>query len=102
MKSKQFENNVKFVKTQFGLQASFSIPEDCDIIIVCTNDGYGLKTVDLKLPHQLYKKRITELQSKLFGDFGEITVIPARSKDYITISEKVWKNVPKRKTKDRP
>ena len=95
MKTRQFQNRVKFVKTHFGLAADFHMPEGCDIIIVCTNNGYGLQPVDLKLPHQLYKKRIKELENTLDEYYGEIVVIPASSKNYITISEKDYKEVPK-------
>jgi hypothetical protein len=58
---------------------------ECDVMVVCVNEGHGLQPVRLLLPYQLYAETIRDLL-KQYPDCDEILCIPAKSKHYV----KVW------------
>lgn len=66
--------------SSFGEIIKFDMPHDCDIVIVCVNNGFGLKPKQLLMPHQIYDKNMRVL----LEEHKEVTLIPARSKDYTT------------------
>lgn len=69
--------------------ADLELPKYCNVIIVCYNQGQGLIPVKVLLPHQLSEEYINEIWKTYVQDayYGEITVIPAKAKHYITIAE---------------
>jgi hypothetical protein len=63
-------------------------PKDAGAVVICVNNGRGLRPIRLLLPHQVYKKDLTELWKKHeLGEYGEIVAIPVRSEEYIRIAE---------------
>lgn len=75
---------LKFVTTPFGLTLDYSTPPDCDVVILCRHD-YELQPFTIRLPHQIY---LHDLQQWLkYTDEHGITIIPAKSSDYIEIQK---------------
>lgn len=77
-------------QTSFGLMLELNEPKDAGAVIICVNNGRGLKPVRLLLPHQVYKADLTELWKKHNLDeygHGEIVAIPVRSEEYIKIAK---------------
>lgn len=70
--------NVKGSK--WGNVYEIAFPPDCNVVIVCSNDGTGLTPLCIRLPHQLY---VAE-----FKDTKGLTLIPANSKHYVYIENK--------------
>ena len=68
----------------FGKWFDIDMPNDCDVIIVCKIAEHGLIPFRILLPAQLYQKDITQLLKKE-TDIKQITIIPARSKDYVDL-----------------
>ena len=63
-------------------------PKDAGAVVICVNNGRGLRPIRLLLPHQVYKKDLTELWKKHeLGEYGEIVAIPVRLEEYIRIAE---------------
>jgi len=86
--TKREKYNVKLVNDKtFGKFFDFrkDIPEGCDVVIVCVNDGTGLKPKKLLLPHQVYLRDINKLLKEAGGCYKQVTVVSARSKDYIDL-----------------
>jgi hypothetical protein len=75
---------VKLTETHFGPMLRVPVGE-CDVMVVCVNEGHGLIPVRLLLPHQLYAENIRDLLKK-YPDCNEILCVPAKSKHYV----KVW------------
>ncbi len=71
------------IPTDFGHMIKLPVPNDCDLIIVCTNNGGGLVPVRLLLPHQLYREDLKKLVEQT--NAREITIIPARSEEYFDV-----------------
>lgn len=70
------------------MSANLREPDNADVVIICKNDGYGLQPLTLLLPHQLYKKDLTEIMRQIGAPYrGEIVAIPAKSKEFITIAK---------------
>jgi hypothetical protein len=69
-----------------GQQALIPMPkyEECNIVIICSNNGSGLRPWRLFLPHQFYESCLQELLDER-PDTRWITVVPARSADYVDI-----------------
>lgn len=67
----------------FGDYCELDIPEDCDLVILAVNKGFGLEPVGISLPHQIYVSKLRELQVK--HNAREIIAIPASSETYISI-----------------
>lgn len=87
MKKNKKPISLKSRRTSFGL--CFLLPLDLkkhDIIVLCSNDGYGLRPISVLLPHQIYKKDLTKI-AKQNPAIKEFVAIPASSNDYITIKE---------------
>ena len=61
--------------TAFGTWIDVEYPSDSDVVIVCSNDGYGLHPERLLLRGQVYMKD--------WKDTPGLTLIPVRSKEYI-------------------
>ena len=80
---------VSFTRTVFGMSANLEVPSDADVVIICKNSGGGLQPITLLLPHQLYRKDLTQIMRDIGGSYhGEVVAIPGRSKEYITVAEK--------------
>ena len=60
---------------------------DCDSVLLCRNSGYGIIPIRMLLPHQIYLKTLEEV-IRDHPDTREITLIPIRSKEYITLATK--------------
>jgi len=54
---------------------------DADVVILATNDGHGLVPRLLCLPHQVYVAKVSKLEKR----YGSVTVIPARSHEYVKL-----------------
>ena len=67
----------------FGDYCELTIPEDCDVVILAVNKGFGLEPVGLFLPHQIYVRKLQDLL--VIHNAKEIVAIPASSKNYIEI-----------------
>ena len=67
----------------FGDQCVLKIPNDCDVVILAYNNGYGLKPISLCLPHQVYVEKIEQLIKE--HQAHEIFAIPFNSDNYISI-----------------
>jgi hypothetical protein len=68
----------------FGRFLAVPFPPECNVMIVCVNEGYGMKPVRVLLPHQLYVESIR----KLIEDYPSarwITCIPANSQHYVDV-----------------
>lgn len=85
---------VNFQQSEFGLmfdaaEVPSKIRNKYDIVILCTNDGTGLKPFRLLLPHQVYKKDLQEVIANYASESGRpldsIFAIPASSEDYYPI-----------------
>lgn len=59
----------------FGPWINLDLPEGADAVIVCENDGRGLKPLSLRLRHQVYMKDVKNVKG--------LTIIPIRSLEYI-------------------
>lgn len=56
-----------------------------DVVIICLNEGGGLKTYELCLIHQVYAERLIELcEGK---NVQQILLIPAKSKNYVPVTK---------------
>ena len=64
------------------------IPVDCDVIVVCRNDGTGLVPFRLLLPYQLQWEDVQQVFQE-FPDTRSLTVIPARACEYVGVIEEV-------------
>lgn len=62
----------------FGDHYQFPVPPGCNIVIVCSNDGTGLRPLRLLLPHQVSVRDWCLTPG--------LTIVPAKSEDYITIN----------------
>ena len=62
----------------FGAWVNVDKPKDSDLVMVCSNEGFGLKPERLLLWHQIYIKS--------WRNTPGLTLIPIRSKEYITLS----------------
>lgn len=75
----------------FGKYVDISdvLPEGASVVVVATNpDGYGLKPRTLLLPHQVYVKDWAEHAIPRSGTLsGRVILIPARSDDYVDITD---------------
>ncbi len=69
-----------------GRQAMIDAPDRCNMMIVCTNNGYGLVPWRLKLLHQLYEADLGEIMKER-PDTKSVVCIPASSDDYVTAWE---------------
>lgn len=67
----------------FGDYCELTIPEDCDVVILAVNKGFGLEPVGLFLPRQIYVRKLQDLL--VMHNAKEIVAIPASSKNYIEI-----------------
>ena len=76
---------VPIIRTSFGGMLKLPMPEDCDVVIFCMNDGTGLVPIRLFLPHQVYAEYLIEMQHAFPG--RTFLAIPAPSKDYIEITK---------------
>jgi len=88
-KRKKF--NVGLYDSHFGkyFRLRNKIPEDCDLIVVCTNDGSGLIPKKVLLPHQLYLKDVNILLKELGVSYHkQVTIIPVRSEECIDLLKK--------------
>jgi len=56
----------------------FTMPEDCNVIILCEASGSGMKPRQVLLPHQLYRKTIEK-----YGN--DVVLVPANCEDYIHV-----------------
>lgn len=82
--ARKVEPLVRRCRTGFGMALIPKIPDDCDVVIVCVNN-FGLHPKLLLLPHQLYERTARELFKEAGGPMPQLTVIPARSKDYVDV-----------------
>ncbi|MFW6145438.1 MAG: hypothetical protein ACOC4Y_01435 [bacterium] len=71
----------------FGKRVDMDIPDWADAVIICYNEGGGLRPFDLCLPHQIYVHKL-ERKLKQLAVPIKITVIPIRSDDYINIAKR--------------
>lgn len=79
----KFTNKVKKIeKTYFGDLVFFDLPDWADCVIICYNK-YGLVPVQLCLPHQVYLKKLINIQEEYKPN--SITIIPVKSDSYINI-----------------
>jgi len=69
-------------KNTFG-EVVYEVQKDEDVVIVCVNDGKGLKPITLLLPHQIYKEDIEKLKEEYPNH--SVICIPAKSSDYTYI-----------------
>ena len=77
-----------FTRTTFGISANLEEPDDADLVIICKNEGGGLIPISIMLPHQLYKKDLSEILREIGSPYhGEVLALPVRSKEYITIAK---------------
>lgn len=67
----------------FGDMCVLEIPQDCDMIVLAVNKGFGLKPVSVKLPHQVYVKELEKMIKEY--DAHEVVAIPYNHADYISI-----------------
>ncbi len=67
----------------FGDMCVFDMPDDCNIVILAVNKGFGLRPVSLCLPGQVYVETIQKLLEE--HQAKEIVAIPASSDNYISI-----------------
>lgn len=78
---------VTLVDTTFGkmlrIRRAHSI---CDVMVVCYNEGRGLKPLQVLLPHQLYEEGVRKILDS-YPDCDEIVCILARGEDYV----RVWR-----------
>lgn len=63
----------------FGRYYEFDMPPGCNVVIVCENNGFGLKPLRVCLPHQVYVKDVKDIKG--------LTIIPACSNHYIEMRE---------------
>ncbi len=61
----------------FGTWIKVGIPNDSDLVMVCSNEGFGLKPERLLMWHQIYVKD--------WKNTPGLTLIPIRSKEYINL-----------------
>ena len=87
---------VKFQRCTFGLVFDASdvpskVRNTYNIVVLCTNNGSGLKPYRLLLPHQIYKKDLQEILAQDAREHGRaidsIVAIPGHSEDYINLWE---------------
>jgi hypothetical protein len=80
------KNNIiiNIEATSFGDIVDFAMPENTTAVILCYNEGYGLRPFDLCLPHQVYVKK---LQKKLKENplIRSFTIIPMNNEHYIGV-----------------
>ncbi len=87
---KLLSSDCKIVKDKtFGDWVGFKNPTayKYDVVIVCLNDGSGLRPKRLYLPHQVYVEDLAKLCEG--ESVRQITLIPARSSEYVKVTE--WK-----------
>jgi hypothetical protein len=84
----KFTNYVSIKSTPpFGLGVEvLDLPENCNVVVLCYNEGYGLKPYALKLPHQIYVKGLKK-KMKENPSIKYFTVIPACSAEYVNLTE---------------
>ena len=74
----------------FGDMCVLELPDDCNMIILAANSGFGLKPVGVYLPHQVYVETLEKIIKE--HDAREIVAIPFNHKNYISIVGDVCKS----------
>jgi hypothetical protein len=67
----------------FGDVCVLKIPEDCDMIVLAVNKGFGLKPISVRLPHQVYVEDLEKMIKEHHAH--EVVAIPFNHKNYISI-----------------
>jgi len=67
-----------------------NMPKECDIVILCVNEGCGLKPVGLSMPHQITVEKLQKIYREVdtSSAYFSFVIIPAKSKDYISIGQR--------------
>ena len=78
-----------FTDTTFGKSVHVPMPDDCNVMVLCVNEGRGLPAVRVLLPHQLYREEIARMATANLN-LKTITCIPARCENYCD----VWERLP--------
>jgi len=88
MKKEKFQYALK-IKRDSTHGDYFKIPltMQADVIIICWNDGTGLRPVQLCLPHQFSISKVEAL-FKEHPTLRQITIIQAKSSHYIDLFKK--------------
>lgn len=81
----KINQSLKVVGSTFGMYLNLEMPEGTDVVILCYNEGTGLRPLSLLLPHQMYVKDLERIFKEIPGA-TEIVAIPAKSSDYITLA----------------
>jgi hypothetical protein len=88
-------------QTHFGKSIRIPMPPDCNVMVVCVNEGYGLMPLRVSLPHQLYESTVKEILAE-HPAARWITCIPARSEDYVDVWESEYEHQSRIKNRKRP
>ena len=65
--------------SEFGDQVIVEYPKDSDLVVLASNEGFGLKPFKLLFFHQIYWKDVKDVEG--------LTLIPIRSSEYINLTE---------------
>lgn len=68
----------------FGRMIDITTPNDCNLIILCGNNGTGHQPFRCLLPHQIYTKDIKE--TFVEESYEAIFALPVNSKDTVFIA----------------
>ena len=75
---------TEIIETDFGPRYKFSVPNRCQAVVLCYNNGSGLRPYNVSLPHQVYVKTV----EKMIAEHPEtkfVTVLPVY-RSYVDIA----------------
>jgi hypothetical protein len=74
--------------TDFGYMVKLKLPQakKYDGVILCYNQGQGLKPIQIYLTHQVYLDKLEKICEQYGGTYNfKIVAIPVCSEDYIEV-----------------